>query len=214
MSPLSPQGLGPLPCRPFRLLLASPWQWIPLRGLPTAISEIEGCSLKDPTSPFSLGDLGRQKVTPQCQPASWRPRPDRHTPAHQPLQTTPAAQPLRAFQRGAPYWTSHSYPVSGLAPPVHSLGSLDWRDPSPMADPALGSEGSESTVATQLAHSVDAQKVEPLRVGVVVQSLNQSSVLVLGSVLTRRAEMIRPSGGSKRYPGSDFVRFPRHSSSA
>lgn len=83
-----------------------------------------------------------------------------------------------------------------------------------MADPALGSEGSELTVATQLAHSVDAQEVEPLRVGVVVQSLNQSSVLVLGSVLTRRAEMIRPWGGSKRYPGSDFVRFPRRSSSA
>ena len=51
-----------------------------------------------------------------------------------------------------------------------------------MADPALGSEGSELTVATQLAHSVDAQKVEPLRVGIVVQSLNQSSVLALGSV--------------------------------
>lgn len=64
-----------------------------------------------------------------------------------------------------------------------------------MADPALGSEGSELTVAAELAHSVDAQKVEPLRVGVVVQSLNQSSVLVLRSVLTRRAEMIRPWGG-------------------
>lgn len=51
-----------------------------------------------------------------------------------------------------------------------------------MADPALGSEGSELTVATQLDHSVDAQKVEPLRVGIVVQSLNQSSVLALGSV--------------------------------
>ena len=134
-------------------------------------------------------------MTPQRQPASWRPRPGRHTPAHQPLLTTPAAQPLRAFQRGAPYWTSHSHPVSGLTPPAHSLGSLDWRDPSPMADPALGSEGSELTVAIQLAHSVDAQKVEPLRVGVVVQSLNQSSVLVLRSVLTRRAEMIRPWGG-------------------
>lgn len=41
-----------------------------------------------------------------------------------------------------------------------------------MADPVLGSEGSELTEETQLAHSVDAQMVEPLRVGIVGQSLN------------------------------------------
>lgn len=67
-------------------------------------------------------------------------------------------------------------------PPVHSPGSLDWRDPSPMADPALGSEGKKLTAATQLAHSVDAQVAELLCVGIVGQSLNQSSVLAFGSV--------------------------------
>lgn len=51
-----------------------------------------------------------------------------------------------------------------------------------MADPALGSEGKKLTDATQLAHSVDAQVAEVLCVGVVGQSLNQSSVLAFGSV--------------------------------
>lgn len=45
-----------------------------------------------------------------------------------------------------------------------------------------GSEGKKLTDATQLAHSVDAQVAEVLCVGVVGQSLNQSSVLAFGSV--------------------------------
>lgn len=51
-----------------------------------------------------------------------------------------------------------------------------------MADPALRSVGSELTLVTQLAHLVDGQVAEPVRVGIVGESLNQSSVLVFGSV--------------------------------
>lgn len=151
----------------------------------------QGLAPESPHLAFRPSGLGAPgSVTPRRPPASWHPRPGRHTPAHRPLQPTPASQPLRAFQRGAPYWTSHSYPVSGPAPPAHSPGSFDWRDPGPMADPVLGSEESELTVATQVAHSVDAAMAEPLRVGVVVQSLNQSSLLALERVSTRRAETI------------------------
>lgn len=122
---------------------------------------------------------GIRKSDPTAPAALVASRPGRHTPAHQVLPATPAARPLGAFQRGAPYWTSHSYPVSGPTPPAHSPGSLDWRDPSPIADPALGSEG---TVGTQLAHSMDAQMVELRCVGVVGQSLDKSSLLVLGTI--------------------------------
>lgn len=76
-----------------------------------------------------------------------------------------------------------------------------------MADPVLGSEGSELTNTTQLAYSVGAQGVEPVRMGIVGQSLNQSSVWVFGSVLIHRAEMIHLREDLKHSPESNFVSF-------
>ena len=61
-------------------------------GSPTAISENKGWSLRALTSPFSLGDLGRQEERP---PGATRPRGGPGLAAIRPptnlLLTTPAA---------------------------------------------------------------------------------------------------------------------------
>lgn len=114
--------------------------------LPTLPWQVRGSKSLIPQGTY--GDRGLLGLTAICPPANC-------------FQPTQQAQPLWAFQRGAPFWTSHPYPVSGLKPPAHSPGILDWRDPSPIADLSLGSEGSGLVVETQLAHSVCVQTVSP-----------------------------------------------------